>query len=254
MVEFLIPPDLSPLVFWGLVAASFLTSALTAAFGLGGGMALIAIMANLMPIAALVPVHGVVQVGSNAGRVLVQIRHIDWTILAWYAAGAVAGAALGGSLVVTLPAWALRLGIGIFVLWMIWGKAPDFGAVRRRAMAVTGFVATALSMFFGASGPIGGAVLSKMGLARHAYVGTQAATALSMHVLKIVAFGVLGFAFAPWIGLIGAMIISGFVGTLAGSRLLGRMQESTFKTGFRIIMTLMAGSLVLRGLVEAFGG
>jgi uncharacterized membrane protein YfcA len=249
----LVPPDLSPLVFWGLVAASFLTSGLTAAFGLGGGMALIAIMANLMPVAALVPVHGVVQIGSNAGRVLIQIRHVNWPILGWYAAGAIAGAALGGSIAVTLPAWALRLGIGLFVLWIIWGKAPDLGSVRRRALAATGFVATTLSMFFGAAGPIGGAILSKLGLNRRAYVGTQAATALAMHLLKIAAFGFLGFAFAPWIGLIAAMIASGFLGTLAGSRLLGRMDERTFKKGFRVVMTAMGLVLVARGVVEAVG-
>jgi uncharacterized membrane protein YfcA len=105
-------------------------------------------------------------------------------------------------------------------------------------------------MVFGATGPIGGAVLSAIGLARQAFVATQAVTALVMHVFKIAVFGFLGFAFAPWLGLILAMVASGFLGTLAGTRLLGRMPEATFRTGFRLVMTLLAASLLLRGLVS----
>ncbi|MXN64872.1 TSUP family transporter [Stappia sp. GBMRC 2046] len=252
-MDILFPESISPLVGSFLIFASFFTSALTAALGLGGGAALIAIMANLMPIAALVPVHGAVQMGSNAGRALVQIRHVDWPILAWFSAGAVAGAAVGGSIAVELPAPVLRLGIGLFILWMLWGKVPGFEKAPKRVIATTGFVAAALSMFFGASGPIGGAVLSKLGLSRHGYVATQAVTALVTHVLKIVAFGLLGFVFAPWLGLIVAMIASGFLGTLFGSRLLTNMKEETFRKGFKLVMTVLALNLLWRAMLEMAG-
>ncbi|MCR9057073.1 MAG: sulfite exporter TauE/SafE family protein [Rhodobacteraceae bacterium] len=227
-----------------LVIASFFTSALTAAVGLGGGVALIAVMATLMPANALVPVHGVVQIGSNGGRALVQLRHVDWLIVAWFTIGAVFGAALGGAIAVELPSSVLRAGIGLFVLWVVWGKPPKFVNVQKRAMAAAGFASTFLSMFFGAAGPIGGAVLSTLGLTRHGFVANQAVTALVMHVFKIIAFGALGFAFAPWAGLIVLMILSGFLGTLAGSRLLGKMNEKTFRTGFKWVMTALALNLL----------
>ncbi|WP_210260082.1 sulfite exporter TauE/SafE family protein [Hongsoonwoonella zoysiae] len=250
----LLPDSISPVVGSFLIFASFFTSALTAALGLGGGAALIAIMANLMPIAALVPVHGAVQIGSNAGRAIVQIRHVDWAILAWFSAGAIAGAAIGGSIAVELPAPVLRLGIGLFILWMLWGKVPRFHEAPKRVIAATGFIATALSMFFGAAGPIGGAVLSKLGLSRHGFVATQAVTALTMHVLKIITFGLLGFAFAPWLGLITAMIASGFLGTLFGSRLLTSMKDETFRKGFKLVMTVLALNLLWRAVLEMAGG
>lgn len=242
--DFLLPPDLSLLASIVLIVVSFLTSALTAAIGLGGGIALIAVMANIMPVAALIPVHGLVQFGSNAGRAMVQVRHVDWYILAWFAAGAVFGAAVGGSLVVNLPAPYLRLGIAFFVIWVVWGRTPKLGRAGKPAMAIAGFLSTLLSMFFGAAGPIGASVLSTMGLTRHGFVANQAVTALVMHVFKVIAFGLLGFAFAPWMGLIIAMIISGFIGTLVGSRLLHSMRDETFKVGFKIIMTLLALNLI----------
>ncbi len=68
MMDFL-PEGLSQAAFWAIMVASFVGSFITAAFGIGGGALLLAIMATLMPPAALIPVHGVVQAGSNAGRV-----------------------------------------------------------------------------------------------------------------------------------------------------------------------------------------
>ncbi|MBD8892033.1 sulfite exporter TauE/SafE family protein [Roseibium litorale] len=248
MFSDLLPAAISPLSALVLILSSFAASALTAAVGLGGGVALIAVMANLMPPLALVPVHGLVQLGSNGGRAIVQRRYIDPAIAAWFAGGAIVGAALGGYLAVSIPAAWLRIGIAGFVLWTVWGRVPKLGHARKQAMGIAGFIGTSLSMFFGATGPIGGSVLSTLGLTRHQFVANQAVTSLTMHVCKVAAFGFLGFAFGPWIGLIVLMITSGFLGTLAGTRMLGRMQEETFRKGFKLVMTLLAANLIWQAL------
>jgi uncharacterized membrane protein YfcA len=251
---FFFPDQLHIAASLTLILTSFFTSALTAAVGLGGGVALIAIMATVMPANALVPVHGVVQFGSNAGRALVQLKHVDWLIALWFAIGAAFGAAIGGAIAVELPSFVLKGGIGLFVLWVVWGRTPKFGKAPKRVVAAAGFASTFLSMFFGAAGPIGGAVLSMLGLSRHAFVANQAITALIMHIFKIIVFGALGFAFAPWAGLILLMIASGFLGTLAGSRLLGRMDEKSFKTGFKWVMTALALNLLWQAGRNWLGG
>ena len=66
----------------GLAAASFVTSFITAAFGIGGGGVLLALLASVLPPAALIPVHGLVQLGSNAGRAAIMARHCDRGVLA----------------------------------------------------------------------------------------------------------------------------------------------------------------------------
>ncbi len=93
-----------------LVAASFGTSFITAAFGIGGGGVLLAILASLLPPVALIPVHGLVQLGSNAGRAAIMFRHRDQGVLVPFAAGALVGVALGGSVVVQLPPAILQIG------------------------------------------------------------------------------------------------------------------------------------------------
>ena len=70
----------------------------------------------------------------------------------------------------------------------------------------------------------------------------------TQHLLKIVVFGIAGFAFWEWLPLVGAMILSGYLGTIYGTALLERMPEATFRKWFRIGITVLALDLLRRGL------
>ena len=58
LLDLLIPAGISPLATLMLVAMSAVTSAITASLGIGGGVLLLAIMAVVMPPAAIIPVQG----------------------------------------------------------------------------------------------------------------------------------------------------------------------------------------------------
>ncbi|MEZ5980679.1 MAG: hypothetical protein R3C54_00005, partial [Parvularculaceae bacterium] len=61
LLSSLTPEGVSPIIAALVVFTSFFTSALTASFGLGGGLALLAVMSALLPPIAVIPVHGVAQ-------------------------------------------------------------------------------------------------------------------------------------------------------------------------------------------------
>ena len=63
------PEGMSAVTFAALLGTSFAGSLITVAFGIGGGAMLLAVMATLVPPAALIPTHGVIQIGSNLGPV-----------------------------------------------------------------------------------------------------------------------------------------------------------------------------------------
>ena len=75
MIEW-IPDGLSPAVAVALLLVSLLTSMITASMGAGGGVILLMVLSLCMPPLAVIPVHGMVQMGSNAGRSLMTWRHI----------------------------------------------------------------------------------------------------------------------------------------------------------------------------------
>lgn len=233
-----------------MICASFVTSALTAAFGVGGGVALLAVMGLYLPVAALIPVHGAVQLGSNTGRAWHLRAGIRWSMLWPFLGGAVIGAAGGALTAVELPDPVLKITLGLFVVVVTWTKIMGFDRLRAVGLVVGGAVISALTMLIGAGGPLISAFLGQViSDDRKALVATHAAGMTMLHTLKIFAFGALGFAFWKWLPLVVAMIATGYIGTLSGARILHALPEKTFRMGFKILLTILALDLVRRGVL-----
>lgn len=232
-----------------LVVASFFTSALTASFGVGGGVAMLALLGVFVPVAVLIPVHGAVQLGSNTGRAWYQRQFIRMDVAGPFMAGSVVGAVAGAFLVVQLPDALMKVVLGAFVILVTWTKIPGIERLGRAGLALASSALALISMMVGATGPLVSPILAQfMANDRKALVATHAAVMVAQHGLKILVFGLAGFAFGDWVPMVAAMIFTGYLGTTYGSRLLDRMPEQAFRKWFRIGLTLLALDLVRRGL------
>ena len=240
----LLPPEISALAAIGLVALSMFTSALTAAAGIGGGLVLLSVMASFLAPVVVIPIHGVVQLGSNAGRGVLMREHIDRGILLPFALGSVVGIVLGAKLFIALPTPVLQSILGCFVLASVWLPRLKASRIPYPAFTLVGIVGSFCTMFVGATGPFIASFITPERLGRHAVVATHAACMTVQHSLKVVAFGFLGFAFLPWLPLLAAMIGAGFLGTVIGKRLLDRLPHRIFARGFKVVLTLLAVRLL----------
>lgn len=250
VIDALLPDSLGAFAAVGLIVASFFSSALTAAFGVGGGVAMLALMGMVMPVAVLIPVHGVVQLGSNTGRAWHQRAHIRWPLFGPFVIGAVAGSLAGGALVIELPDALLKIVLAAFVIAVTWTKIPGFDRLSGAGLVAGGGVIGLVTMFLGATGPMIAAFLNQVITDdRKTVVATHAVLMTALHALKVIVFGALGFAFATWLPLLAAMIATGYAGTVYGSRLLERMPEARFRWWFKILLTLLALDLARRGLM-----
>lgn len=247
MIEALLPPAVPAAAALVLLAASFAASFVTVAFGIGGGALLLGVMASLVPPAALIPVHGVVQTGSNLGRALLMLRRTFWPAVPAFLAGSLIGAGAGGILVVGIPPAFVQMGVGLFILWSVLATPPR--AVRDWPFAI-GAASSFLTMFFGATGPFVATFTRSLDLDRHAHVATHAVLMTVQHGVKTATFGLLGFAFGPWIGLVAAMILAGAAGTLAGGLVLDRLGDSRFRRALEILLVLIALQLILAGAAD----
>lgn len=236
---------LEPHVALFLAAVSFFGSFITVALGIGGGALLLAIMANLVPPLALIPIHGVIQFGSNFFRAAILIRHVYWKPFLAFAIGAGIGVAMGGSVVVNLPPAVVQLGVGLFVIWSVLAKPPKWLAAWP---ALTGWLSSFLSMFFGATGLFVANFTKSLELPRQKHVATHAVMMSLQHVLKTIAFGTLGFAFGPWAGFIAMMILAGFLGTVAGRLLLEKISDHNFKRALNWVLILISLRLIWTGV------
>lgn len=247
MLTSLLPAGVDPLLALVLVGLSFVTSMITATFSLGGGLLMVAILALVFPPAVVVPVHGAVQLGSNAGRALVQRAHIQWHLIVWISLGAVVGVIVGGQFAFLLPEHFFTLIIGCFVLITAWLPQPRIVGENRVVQFIGGAVISALSMVVGPTGPLIATFIK--GLAdRRQLVATHAMLMTVQNLLKVATFTVLGFAFAAYLPLVAAMIIAGFGGTAVGSHILLKVPENVFRIGFKVVLTIVALDLIRAAL------
>ena len=245
----LLPEGIGPAVAGLLIVASFFTSALTAATGVGGGSLMLMLMGMFIPVAALIPVHGAVQLGSNSGRAWYQRANVRFDIFRPFLIGSLIGALIGAFFVVQLPDAILKMVLGGFILMITWTKIPGLPQISGAGLAIGSGLTALVSMFVGATGPLLGTFFGQIVKDRKQLVATLASGMTVQHFLKIVVFGLAGFAFASWLPLVAAMIATGYLGTVYGTRLLDKIPEHLFQTGFRIIISLLALEMIRRGVL-----
>jgi uncharacterized protein len=233
-----------------LVPLAFATSCLAGVMGMGGGILLIAVMPGFIPPAAIIPLHAATQLASNSSRAFFGWRHIDWGIVPAFVVGAIIGAWLGGGIYSALNLQWLPAIIGCVILLITWFPLPLVKGGGQLALLFLGFYQTGLGMLVGATGPVGAAVLLKRNTARDWLVVNTALYMSLNHCLRLFAFVLIGFSFAPWWQLLCALVIASVVGSWVGTRLRKRIPEINFQRIFRILVTLLALRLIVLTLLE----
>lgn len=239
--------SLAPTTAIFLFVASFVGSFITVAMGIGGGAMVLAVMASLVPPAALIPVHGVIQFGSNLNRAIVMGKHTFWPPVLAFGVGSVVGVAIGGAIAIDLPPAYVQIGVGFFVIWSVLRKPP---AWLTQWPSATGLISSILTMFFGATGVFVSGYVKSLALGREAHVATQAVLMTLQHLLKVIVFGLLGFAFGPWLGFMAIMVAMGLLGTLVGRQVLKRMNDAVFGKALNAILLVLAARLIWQGITS----
>ncbi len=149
-----------------LVVVAFITSAISAILGMGGGIILLGIMALLIPNGYMViALHGVVQLVSNITRSYIFRQHIKRHIIWQYLLGAILGLCISAIIIIILiyafnvqsandiKVDFLKPLIGIFIIWFVFGKRPHIKNETPHFFGV-GFVSGISTTFIGATGPL----------------------------------------------------------------------------------------------------
>jgi uncharacterized membrane protein YfcA len=162
--------------------------------------------------------------------------------------GTILGAAIGGQVVYVIPKHTLQGIIGIFVIYSIWG--PKFKSLKSSWITFIGIggIASFATMFVGGTGPLIAPFIRASTNERRMTVATHAAFMSWQHGIKLIAFGLLGFAFAPYLALLVGMIIFGILGTWSGKILLTWMPEEIFRRAFNLTLGLLATNLIIQAI------
>lgn len=241
------------MVMYGvLVAAAFLTAALSGIIGMGGGMLLLATLFCFLPHAEAIPTHAAVQLASNGTRIVAFLRAVDWRTIGRFCVGAIPGGALGVLLLVSLgPAEQsepyLKMAVGIYIL--VAAYLPKAKKTRTGGQwwdfPLLGLVAGTAALTVGAVGPLIAPLFARRDFVKERLIATKATCQMILHVVKIPAFLLVrSFDYVELTGVTLAMIAVVIPGTLLGKRVLKRVSEEHFVLLYRVALTV-AGLKVL---------
>ncbi|MGH6768410.1 MAG: TSUP family transporter [Xanthobacteraceae bacterium] len=251
-MDFLGMPDIGPLLFAGLSAASFVAAFVAVYAGAAGGVLLLAIMAIAMPPAVVIPVHTVVMLGTGMARTVTMWPHVMRGTLLPFVFGAAIGAAVGAKIFVALPLASLQAILGAFVLVVTWlPKIGRVGAERGR-FAFLGFGATFLGVFVSATGTLIAPFVASAAPDRYNHAATLGALMTITHIAKLAAFGFIGVAIGSFAPLMAAMVVTGAAGNWIGQAALHRTSEDRFRLVLKLLLTAL-GLRLLWSAVPDFG-
>jgi uncharacterized membrane protein YfcA len=233
-----------------LIPIAFGTSCIAGIMGMGGGILLIALMPGLIPAAAILPLHAATQLASNVSRAGFGVKHIDWRIIPAFTVGALAGVLLGGQIYQSLDMRWLPALIGVFILIFTWLPLPKLGGGGQLALVLLGLYQTGLGMLAGATGPVGAAVLLRRNTERDWLVVNTALYMSLNHLMRVIAFAVIGFSFAQWWLLLLGMVIAGICGSWVGTKLRPRVPQLNFERLFRLLVSLLALRMIVHSLLQ----
>jgi uncharacterized membrane protein YfcA len=231
-------------VFAGLAIAALATAFISAVAGTAGGLILLAIMAFVFPPVLLIPIHTVVQLASSTSMAVSRWRYLMRATVLPFTVGSIIGAAIGGQIFVSLPESILQMILGLSILALAWiPKIARFGPDRGR-FVFAGFLATFLGIFISATGTLLGAFTNAIAPDRRNHIATLGGLMTIVHIVKIIAFGVLGVGFGSYAPLMAAMIVTSVAGTYLGKVALDRIPERLFRIAFQVILTALALRLI----------
>ena len=244
------PEGLSNHAVYVIVLGSFIAAFSNAAFANGGAMIVLAVTTTVLPVAAVVPIHSALLIGSTVSRAVVFRDHIDWRITTAFLVGSVIAVIIAAPIYVSLSDEIIALAIAIVMLVAIWLPGISWRPKIKHPWVLVGFLHSFISTLF-AYGAVLHAVILHTGLRRRQIVATMAASLTGMAVFKIVGYAANGFDYTPYIVAIALSIGAAFAGTWIGKLVIDRISERLFRAVFRLLVTLTALRLLYAGIFNS---
>ena len=236
---------MSLLTFW-IALAGFGTAALSGVAGLGGGTILIGILYALgLPPTTAVPLFAAVQVVSNASRTVAYVKDVEWHAAGWFLLACVPASFLVAPLVERADADVVRLVLaGLILVSLLPSRDSGNPLSARASFLFAGLLNGAPGMFIGATGLFVGRLFLRAEWKKETVIGTMALTQTLGHLLRVVAYGAVGFTVVSQLDLLLPLVVAVILGTAVGRWLNTRVSEAAFRKLFKLLLVVLSLKLI----------
>ena len=194
-----------------------------------------------------VPIMAVAAVLANLSRILAWWREVDWRACIAYSVTGIPAAALGARTLLALPSHAVDISIGTFLIVMVpvrhWLARHELKA-NLWHLAIGGAFIGYITGIVVSTGPLSVPLFLFYGLAKGAFLATEAASSLGLYLAKSVTFERFGALDAD-VALKGLIAGSSLMfGAFIAKRFVLHMKPDAFRIVMDAIM-LAAGVAML---------
>ena len=178
-----------------LLVLGFVAGTIGGVIGFGSSVMLMPALVLMYGPRTAVPIMAVTALMSNLARVMVWWRELDWRAVAAYSATAVPAAALGARTLLAIPPRLADGVLGGFFILMIPLRRWMVEKGLRVGLGHLAFAGAAIGFVTGivvSTGPVNTPFFLAYGLAKGAFLGTEALGSLGMYVSKAIAFRSFG--------------------------------------------------------------
>ena len=177
-----------------LIVAGLAAGLLSGTVGFGGSMILLPAITSLHGIETAVPMATVAQLLSNIFRMGAGFRSIRWRKVGFFLILAVPLTVVGAYGFVVVPKELMtRILCILLTLFALLDLSERFRLPRSRwTMLAGGGISGIINGLLCLSGPISSAVFLTLGLSPVAYIASEAASAVVMHVVQLIMYGEFG--------------------------------------------------------------
>ncbi len=238
-----------------VVLVGFLSAALSAIAGLGGGTVLIGVLyaIGLHPTVA-VPLFSAVQFFSNLSRTLAYLRHVEWRALGWFALTGVPAPFLFAPLVAHADVhWIELVLAALILLSMIPARGGRDPIPQHWSFMLAGLLNGSIGMFVGATGLFVGRLFLRPEWRRETVIGTLAVTQAAGHLLKVLAYASAGFSITERLDWLVPLVIAVIAGTVIGRWFNRLVSEALFARLFKTILIVLSLKLLADGVLGLGG-
>ena len=239
-----------------LFVAALLTSGISGAIGMAGGISLFSLLTFFYELRLLIPIHGVAQFASNLSRSLFLYKNIDWRIFSYFIVGVPFGVALAYPVLKSFhheQLFFLIIAGMIFVAILPQSKIQKAKSKLAKAWPdwvffFTGIIAAFMGLLIGSLGPFLAVFFLKTRLKKEEIVATKAVSQMCVHFLKIPVYLSLGFEWELYLVPMGILVVGAILGSYFGVKVLRLLSRRVFDVLFKSMLLVAA----LRLLYKSF--
>lgn len=240
------------MAFLFVLIVGLIAGTISGIVGTGSSIMLMPVLVSAYGPKQAVPIMAVAAVMANLSRILAWWREVDWRACAAYSITGIPAAALGARTLLALPSRLVDIAIGIFLIAMVPLRhvlARHELRANRWHLAIGGAVIGYLTGIVVSTGPLSVPLFLFYGLAKGAFLATEAASSLGLYLSKSVTFERFG-ALTPDVAIQGLIAGSSLMfGAFIAKRFVLHLKPDAFRLLMDAIMGAAGLSMLWNGIV-----